>query len=36
MVRVPDAPGLGVRLDEEAVAFYAREDPAVSVFGAAE
>ncbi len=24
LVRVPDAPGLGVRLDEEAVAFYAR------------
>lgn len=24
MVTVPDAPGLGVRLDEEAVAFYAR------------
>jgi L-alanine-DL-glutamate epimerase-like enolase superfamily enzyme len=24
MVSVPDAPGLGVRLDEEAVAFYAR------------
>ncbi|MGZ4187136.1 MAG: enolase C-terminal domain-like protein, partial [Solirubrobacteraceae bacterium] len=25
MVRVPDAPGLGVALDEEAVAFYAAE-----------
>jgi len=24
LLRVPDAPGLGVRLDEEAVAFYAR------------
>jgi L-alanine-DL-glutamate epimerase-like enolase superfamily enzyme len=36
MVRVPHAPGLGVRLDEEAVAFYAREDPAMSVSGAAE
>jgi L-alanine-DL-glutamate epimerase-like enolase superfamily enzyme len=22
LIRVPDAPGLGVRLDEEAVAFY--------------
>jgi L-alanine-DL-glutamate epimerase-like enolase superfamily enzyme len=33
MVSVPDVPGLGVRLDEEAVAFYARSgaDDAVRV-----
>jgi D-galactarolactone cycloisomerase len=29
MVRVPDAPGLGVRLDEDAVAFYAVDREAV-------
>ncbi len=29
MVRVPDAPGLGVRLDEDAVAFYAGDREAV-------
>jgi L-alanine-DL-glutamate epimerase-like enolase superfamily enzyme len=31
MVSVPDAPGLGVRLDEEAVAFYAEAGDAVGV-----
>ncbi len=31
MVSVPDAPGLGARLDEEAVAFYARTGDAVGV-----
>ena len=30
-VSVPDAPGLGARLDEEAVAFYARAGDAVGV-----
>jgi L-alanine-DL-glutamate epimerase-like enolase superfamily enzyme len=31
LVSVPDAPGLGVRLDEEAVAFYARDTDGVGV-----
>jgi L-alanine-DL-glutamate epimerase-like enolase superfamily enzyme len=31
VLRVPDAPGLGVRLDEEAVAFYAEDGRAVGV-----
>jgi L-alanine-DL-glutamate epimerase-like enolase superfamily enzyme len=31
MVSAPDAPGLGVRLDEEAVAFYAGTGDAVGV-----
>jgi L-alanine-DL-glutamate epimerase-like enolase superfamily enzyme len=29
LVRVPDAPGLGVVLDEEAVEFYAEAEQAV-------
>jgi D-galactarolactone cycloisomerase len=31
MVRVPEAPGLGVRLDEEAVAFHAADREAVGI-----
>jgi len=31
MLRVPDAPGLGARLDEEAVAFYAVDQEAVRI-----
>ncbi len=31
LVRVPDAPGLGVRLDEEAVAFYGADREAVRI-----
>jgi L-alanine-DL-glutamate epimerase-like enolase superfamily enzyme len=31
VLRVPDAPGLGVRLDEEAVAFYAVEGESVRI-----
>jgi L-alanine-DL-glutamate epimerase-like enolase superfamily enzyme len=31
LLRVPDAPGLGVRLDEEAVAFYARDAGQIGV-----
>ena len=31
MLQVPDAPGLGVRLDEDAVSFYSGEGRAVSV-----
>jgi L-alanine-DL-glutamate epimerase-like enolase superfamily enzyme len=31
LLRVPDAPGMGAALDEEAVAFYAEDERAVGV-----
>ena len=30
MVRVPDAPGLGIELDEESIAFYSGDSEAVA------